>query len=297
MSAAPELRIVTTIPKLKARPADSHKGDYGRVLIIAGSRGMAGAAGLAGASALRSGAGLVRVASPLEVQPTVATFEPSYMTWPLAQDEHGQIDFEHAKADLERLIAQSDVVAVGPGLGRSASLDKLVGWLVEHVAVPLVLDADALNAVGSNLAVLNGRKAPTILTPHPGEFSRLTEKTVADVQANRSSHAALLARKIEAPVVVVLKGHGTIVTDGEQAYVNGSGNPGMATGGSGDCLTGIISAILGQGLSPFDACVLGTYAHGLAGDMARDQSGVIGMIAGDIVDSLGDVFYHLGTED
>ncbi len=297
MAAAPELRVVTTIPKLKARPADSHKGDYGRVLIIAGSRGMAGAAGLAGAAALRSGAGLVRVASPAEIQPTVATFEPSYMTWPLSQDDHGQIDFERAKADLERLVAQSDVVAVGPGLGRSASLDRLVGWLVEHVAVPLVLDADALNALGSQISILNKRKAPTVLTPHSGEFSRLIQKTVAEVQANRASLAASLANHTETPLVVVLKGHGTIVTDGHQAYVNGSGNPGMATGGSGDCLTGVIAAILGQKLSPFDACVLGTYAHGLAGDMARDQSGVIGMIAGDIVDGLGDVFYHLGTED
>jgi NAD(P)H-hydrate epimerase len=297
MSSAPELEIITAVPRLRPRAADSHKGDFGRVLVIAGSRGMAGAAGLVGASALRSGAGLVRVACPVEVQPTVAGLEPSYMTWPLAQDEQGRIDFARARSELERWIAASDVVAAGPGLGRSPGLDQLVGWLVEHVAVPLVLDADALNALVGETDRLRSRTQATIVTPHPGEFARLTGRPATEIQADRPAHAAALARASAGTLIVVLKGQGTVVTDGLRLYVNGSGNPGMATGGSGDCLTGVIAALLGQRLAPFDAAVLGVYAHGLAGDIARDQSGMVGLIAGDIVDSLPDAFYHLGVDE
>ena len=295
MSNAHDLQIVKALPQLKPRAADSHKGDFGRVLIIAGSRGMAGAAALAGASALRSGAGLVRIASPSEVQPTVASFEPSYMTWPLAQDDLGQIDFEKARPDLERLVSQSDVIAVGPGLDLSDSLDRLISWLFSHVQTPLLVDADALNSLATQPGILNSRSGPTILTPHPGEFARLTGASVQEIQGDRVEHAAKLARKGK-NLVVVLKGQGTVVTDGQHAYINGSGNPGMATGGSGDCLTGVIAALAGQGLTPFDAAVLGTYAHGMAGDIARDQSGMVGMIAGDIVDGLADVFFHIGNE-
>jgi NAD(P)H-hydrate epimerase len=258
---------------------------------------MAGAAALVGASALRSGAGLVRVASPAEVQPSVAVLEPSYMTWPLAQDEHGRIDFARAQADLEHWIGASDVVAAGPGLGRSEGLDRLVAWLIERVAGPLVLDADALNALAGRTSLLKGRPHVTIVTPHPGELARLVGALAADVQVNRTAHAVALAGDASGPLVVVLKGQGTIVTDGARQYVNDTGNPGMATGGSGDCLTGVIAALLGQKLEPFDAAVLGVYVHGLAGDIARDQSGMVGMIAGDIVDSLPDAFFHLGEAE
>lgn len=284
------LRRIEMPPRLPKRPADAHKGMFGHVLVVAGSRGMAGAAGLVGASALRSGAGLVTVASPIEVQPTVAQFEPSYMTWPLAQDLDGRVDFGAVRCELDRLAASATVLAVGPGLGRSEGIAMLVRWVLDSVAIPTVLDADALTAMAGR-PWGSAPTRPIVITPHPGEFARLLGKTTAEVQADREALAAGFAR--EHGLTVVLKGSGTIVTDGERVYVNTSGNPGMATGGAGDVLTGVVAAMLGQGLPPFEAACLGTYAHGLAGDIARDNNGEIGLIAGDIVDALADTFTNL----
>lgn len=290
---ADPLTRIEAIPTLPPRPADSHKGLYGTVLVLAGGRGMAGAAALTGAGALRSGAGLVRIACPSEVQPTVASFEPSYMTYPLPCDDDGLVRFPTAQSVLERLVESADVVAIGPGLGRSADLTALVRWAVETIDKPLVLDADALNALVGATDSLFARTQPVVVTPHPGEFARLTGKTTAEVQADRETAAAELARQGRA-LTVVLKGNGSIVTDGARVFVNPTGNPGMATGGAGDVLTGLIAALIGQKLPTFEASVLGVYAHGLAGDIARDQNGTIGMIAGDIVDALADTFHHLG---
>lgn len=284
------LRRIEMPPRLPKRPADSHKGMYGHVLVIAGGRGMAGAAALVGAAALRSGAGLVKIASPSEVQPTVAQYEPSYMTYPLPQDDEGFVDFAGARPILERLAKPATVLAVGPGLGQAEGIKALVRWVIDSVEVPTVLDADALNALAGHFDV-SASKRPLIVTPHPGEFGRLVGKTTAEVQADREALAANFAR--EHKVVVVLKGSGTIVTDGERVYVNTTGNPGMATGGAGDVLTGVTAAMLGQGFPPFEAACLATYAHGLAGDIARDQNGEVGLIAGDIVDALADTFSHL----
>lgn len=285
-------RTVQSLPKLPPRVADGHKGLYGTVLIVAGGRGMAGAAALAGAGALRSGAGLVRVACAAEVQPTVASFEPSYLTYPLENDADGCIRFEPARRALERLLASASVLAMGPGLGQSDDLRALVRWVVESVKLPTVLDADGLNALAGQIDILGKLQRPLVITPHPGEFSRLTGLPVAQIQADREKHAVELAQRVE-PLIVVLKGAGTVVTDGEKIYVNRTGNPGMARGGSGDVLTGVISAFLGQGLPPFDAAQLGVYVHGLAGDIAREQSGELGMIAGDLVDTLPDALAHL----
>jgi ADP-dependent NAD(P)H-hydrate dehydratase len=285
------LELIKSTPTLPARPRDSHKGRFGSVLILAGSRGMAGAAALCGASALRSGAGLVRVASPAEIQPTVASFEPSYMTYPLPCDDDGLIRFEAARPFLERLIATTDIIAVGPGLGQSDDIRQLVRFLITATAKPLVIDADGLNALVSQTDLLAGLGRPVVLTPHPGEFSRLIGVDTANVQANRVELAAKLARVSE-PLVVVLKGSNTVVTDGSRYFVNATGNPGMATGGSGDVLTGVIAALLGQKLPAFEAAQLGVFIHGLAGDIARDQNGEIGLIAGDIVDALPDAFVH-----
>jgi ADP-dependent NAD(P)H-hydrate dehydratase len=284
------LRRIEMPPRLPKRSADSHKGMYGHVLVIAGGRGMAGAAGLVGASALRSGAGLVRIASPVEVQPTVAQYEPSYMTYPLPQDDDGFVDFAKAQPTLEQLAKPATVLAVGPGLGQAEGIKALVRWVIESVEVPTVLDADALNALGDK-PDFTASKRPLVITPHPGEFGRLLGKSTAEVQADRESLAADFARTHK--VVVVLKGDGTIVTDGERVYVNTTGNPGMATGGAGDVLTGVTAAMLAQKLPAFEAACLATYAHGLAGDIARDQNGEVGMIAGDIVDALADTFTHL----
>jgi ADP-dependent NAD(P)H-hydrate dehydratase len=163
--------------------------------------------------------------------------------------------------------------------------------VVEEVKIPTVLDADALNALAGQTESLADLRRPVVLTPHPGEFARLTGRTVAEIQADREGHAAALAQPDH--VVIVLKGVNTVVTDGHRLYINNTGNPGMATGGAGDVLTGVIAALIGQKLSAFEAAQLGVYVHGLAGDVARDQNGEISLIAGDLVDSLPDAFYHL----
>jgi NAD(P)H-hydrate epimerase len=286
------LERIQTLPTLPKRPADSNKGMYGSVLAIAGGRGMAGAAGLVGAGALRSGAGLVRVACPAEVQPTVASFEPSYMTHPLENDDDGLLRYDPARKAITRLLEKADVLAIGPGLGQSGEIRDLVHWVVEAVKVPTILDADALNALAGQTDTLADLRRPVVITPHPGEFARLTGRSIAEIQADREGHAVALAQAAD-HLVVVLKGANTIVTDGHRLYVNTTGNPGMATGGTGDVLTGVIAALIGQKLPAFEAAQLGVYVHGLAGDIARDQNGEISLIAGDIVDSLADAFYHL----
>jgi NAD(P)H-hydrate epimerase len=289
------LQAVETLPVLGPRPRDSHKGRFGHVLIVAGSRGMAGAAGLCGASTLRAGAGLVRIACPAEVQPTVASFEPSYMTYPLPADDDGIIAFDRSQPILERLIAPADVIALGPGLGQSEQIRRLVRFLITATDKPLVIDADGLNALAGQTELLSRLSRPVILTPHPGEFARLSGTKVSEVQSERVEHAAKLAA-VSDPLVIVLKGTGTVVSDGRRYYINTTGNPGMATAGSGDVLTGVIAALLGQKLPAFEAAQLGVFIHGLAGDVARDQNGEVGLIAGDIVDALPDAFVHAAPD-
>jgi NAD(P)H-hydrate epimerase len=213
------------------------------------------------------------------------------MTYPLPGDENGMIQLDPARPALERLIAPVDVVAVGPGLGQSDELRRLLSFLITGTDKPLVIDADGLNALVGQTDLLSRLDRPVILTPHPGEFARLAGLQTASVQQDRVGRAAALAALSE-PLVVVLKGAGTVVTDGQRYYINTTGNPGMATAGAGDVLTGVIAALLAQQLPPFEAAQLGTYIHGLAGDVARDQNGEVGMIAGDIVDALPDAFVH-----
>jgi NAD(P)H-hydrate epimerase len=214
------------------------------------------------------------------------------MTYPLPDDADGRIDFDPSRPVLERLLAPADVVAVGPGLGQSGGIRGLLRFLVTATDRPLVIDADGLNALAGQTEILAGLDRPVILTPHPGEFGRLVGKETAGIQADRIGEAAALAATSE-HLVVVLKGAGTVVTDGRRYFVNTTGNPGMATGGTGDVLTGIITALLAQRLPAFEAAQLGVFVHGLAGDIARDHDGEIGMIAGDLVDALPDAFVHL----
>lgn len=274
------LSRITQLPSLPARPADSNKGTFGRILVVAGSRGMSGAAVLCGSAALRGGAGLVRVATPREVWPIVAAGNPCYMTVPLAQDEAGHVT-ETARIALLDAARASDVIALGPGLGRGPQLTQLVEELVTRVTVPLVLDADGLNACVDRPHILDDRSAPLIITPHPGEFGRVLGKSTVDVQAAREELATAFARQHK--LIVLLKGHGTIVTDGSRVYVNATGNPGMATAGSGDVLTGLIAALLGQKLDLFAAAQLGAHVHGLAGDLASAALGQRGLIASDLL--------------
>jgi len=288
----PTVEIVRQLPSLSARRADSHKGDFGRVLVVAGSRGMAGAAILSGSAALRGGAGIVRLAVPHEILPTVAAGNPCYMTVPLPGDDHGRLG-DAARDGLLELAQAHDVIAVGPGLNRSPVLTALLAVLLAQVSKPVVLDADGLNAFADHPERLRQRTAPLILTPHPGELARLVHLEIAEVQAKRRELAVGFARAHN--VVVVLKGHGTLVTDGHYLYENNTGNPGMATPGSGDVLTGLVAALLGQGLAPFAAAQLGVYLHGLSGDLARADLGEVSLIATDLIAYLPKAFVkHLG---
>ncbi len=272
-----EIQRITTLPKLQPRRADAHKGNFGRVLIVAGSRGMSGAAVLSGSAALRSGAGLVTVACPPDIWPIVAASNPCYMTLPLAD------------GDMKPLLdaaAIADVVVVGPGLGRSPFVNDLVKALQANCK-RLLLDADALNALAVPPNLLSSQAA-RIFTPHPGEFSRLAGISANDIQDRREKETIAFAQKFAG--VLVLKGSGTLVCDGQRLYQNTTGNPGMATAGSGDVLSGLIGALWGQGLPAFEAAQLGVYLHGLAGDLARDQLGETSLTAADLLDYLPKAF-------
>jgi len=285
---------VLPLPPLPPREADAHKGDFGRALLIGGSRGMSGAIALAGMAALRGGAGLVTLGVPDACLDTVAGFDPSYMTAPLACDDAGRIRAE-AVEEILRLASAANAIACGPGLSRSPQLTGLVARLYQTLPQPLVLDADALNALASLGVPGSAPPAPRILTPHPGEFRRL-----AGVSEARMSRADLCDRAIEMAVrcgwVLVLKGHRTLVTDGRRVTYNPSGNPGMATGGSGDVLTGVITALICQGLSAFEAAQLGVYVHGLAGDLAAEELGQVSLIARDLIKYLPPAFRQLADE-
>lgn len=287
MSPTPPLHVVTEVPHLPPRPLDSNKGTFGRVLIVAGSCGMSGAAVLCASAALRGGAGLVRLAVPEGILTIVAASNPCYTTAPLPQDEHGRLSAA-ALPELLELVRGNGVAALGPGLGQSAAIGDTIVSILEQTATPLVLDADALNVVVGRLGALHKHRGPVVLTPHPGEFARLVGCDIAAVQAHRQELAAGFARTHG--VVVVLKGYGTVVTDGRRVYVNTTGNPGMASGGTGDVLCGLIAALLGQQLETFAAAQLGVYLHGRAGDLARQQIGEVSLIATDLLDFLPQAF-------
>jgi len=283
------------LPKLPPRSAESHKGDYGRVLVVGGSRGMAGAAALAGQAALRSGAGLVTLAVPQSIQATVATFEPSYMTLSFGAAQDDSLRGEDVD-DVLQAADQMTAIALGPGLGTAAETAGLVHELYGRVAQPMVVDADGLNVLASDLDQIQSPVAPRILTPHPGEFQRLAGEKCADILAERAKQAATFCRRDSTgQTTVVLKGHQTIVTDGQRYAVNTTGNPGMATGGTGDCLTGVIVALLAQGFSSWEAARLGVHIHGLAGDLAASRLGQVSMIASDLIEYLSPAFQeHVG---
>jgi ADP-dependent NAD(P)H-hydrate dehydratase len=275
------------LPILPPRNSDAHKGDFGTALIIGGSRGMSGAAGLAGMAALRGGAGLVRVAVPEVCLETVAGFEPCFTTIPLPCDELGRITFA-AIPILREEIKKATAVALGPGLGQSDDIVKLVGLLFAEIEKPMIVDADGLNALALLPAelFLEVHSGPRVLTPHPGEFARLiARKLEGDA---REQAAVDLAAK--SGTVVLLKGHRTLITDGHRRAFNTTGNPGMATGGSGDVLTGLVTALLCQHLPPFDAARLAAHLHGLAGDLAAKERGEVSLIARDLIEFLPQAF-------
>jgi NAD(P)H-hydrate epimerase len=267
------------LPRLAPRAPDSHKGTFGHALIIGGSRGMAGAVGLASMSCLRSGAGLVTAATSSAVQASVAGFEPSLMTVPLPHDDAGRI-VPVAMSVLAEHLEKATAIGLGPGLGQSDALTELVGQLYQTVKQPMVVDADALNVLSKQPAILPHAAGPRVFTPHPGEFARLTGRDKIPLDQRETLARDFAHRN---GIVLVLKGHRTVITDGTQLALNATGNPGMATGGTGDVLTGLITSLLCQQLAPYDAARLGCHVHGLAGDLAADELGQISLIASDLV--------------
>jgi NAD(P)H-hydrate epimerase len=268
------------------RRSDTHKGTYGHVLVVAGSHGKSGAAAMSALGALRAGAGLVTVATRSEVVESVLGHAPEVMGWPL--ENRGPLGM----ADLEPLLEaaeKKDVLVIGPGIPRGEETTKLLGELLSRVNAPAVLDADALNAVAQDLDVLGRAKGPLVLTPHPGEMSRLTGVPTKDLQKARVEVARDFARTHG--VTLVLKGARTLIAheDGT-VYVNPTGNPGMATGGMGDVLSGVLGALLGQGLKLPEAAWTAVYAHGLSADLMVARRGRLGLIATDVAKGMCNVW-------
>jgi NAD(P)H-hydrate epimerase len=289
----PRLELLTRDrirPLISPRAADAHKGDFGRVLIVAGSRGKTGAAILAARGALRSGAGLVTVAMPAGVLPIIAAHAPEYMTEGLSETGDGTVD---VTAVDQVLALDADVIAVGPGLGRGPAVTRFVRELVDRSEAPLVLDADALNAFADVPAALIAREGrELIITPHPGEMARLVGGAVDDVQANRLGLARDFASRHR--LYLILKGHRTLIaTPDGKVFVNPTGRPGMATGGTGDVLAGMLAAWLAQLLDAEAACRLAVYLHGAAGELADADEGEVSMTAGDLAEHIGDAILEL----
>ena len=277
---------------LPARPTDSHKGTFGRAVIVGGQYGMAGAPLLATRAALRCGVGLAEAAVPRSIYPILAGAVPEAIFTPLPENEAGQLDETALPPLLKRLNGTSSLV-LGCGLGQGAGVRALVRELLTAAGCPLVLDADGINAVDTHILSQEEGRGPRILTPHPGEMARLCGLTVAKVQADRAELAAKTAREWQA--VVVLKGHHTVIAgpDGRLA-VNPTGNPGMATGGSGDVLAGMIGGLLAQGVPPWEAAAAGAYLHGLAGDRATKALSRTALLPSDIIGELCGLFADWG---
>ncbi|MBV9573498.1 MAG: NAD(P)H-hydrate dehydratase [Acidobacteriales bacterium] len=279
---------------IKPRPADSNKGNFGHVLVTGASVGMSGSAAMAGMAALRSGAGLVTIACPKSALPTVASFHPELMTRPLEETDAGSIAMRALDyGRLDELVKGKTVLAIGPGVSRNAETSEFVRTIVKKYDMPIVLDADGLNAFEGYTHELSGAERPLVITPHPGEMARLLGSSVREIQSDRLE----AARKFAADhnLIVVLKGHRTLIAQPNgEVWVNPTGNPGMATGGTGDILTGIIASLIGQNPNRIvDAVVAATYIHGLAGDVACEIKGEQSLVATDLITFLPDAFRRI----
>ncbi len=267
--------VQNCIPK---RDPWAHKGDFGKILLLCGSKGYTGAAALAAMGALRSGGGLVYLGVP----ESIYTIEAIKLTEPIVfplPDENGMLSV-NAEVEVRKNLLGKDSVLIGPGLGQSEGTFRAVQTVLKHFNGPVILDADGINVIASHKDIVRGRTSPTILTPHDGEFCRLFGRKPVD----RIKDAATLA--LELGTVVLLKGHETIITDGKHCYINKTGNAGMAVGGSGDVLSGIILGLLGQGLTPLLAAACGAWLHGAAGDICEQEIGQLGMLPSDMLQVL-----------
>ena len=263
---------------LPDRDIHFHKGNFGKILLLCGSRGYTGAAALAAMGALRSGAGLVYLGVPDCIYEIEAAKLTEPIVLPLA-DSDGTYATSAIKEISARLV-NMDAVLIGPGIGQSQGSADVVSYVLSEYAGPIVLDADGINLIAKHKDILRGRTGPTILTPHAGEFARLSGRRIGD----RITDAVNLANDLG--VIVLLKGHETVITDGETTYVNKTGNPGMAVGGSGDVLAGVIVSLIGQGITPLLAAACGAWLHGAAGDLCAREIGQYGMLPSDMLNAL-----------
>jgi NAD(P)H-hydrate epimerase len=293
---------VKSLPKLIPRKKNTHKGNYGRVLVLAGSPGMTGAAYLCCKAALKSGSGLVTLGIPKSLNFIMETKLTCVMTHPLPETKALTLS-NRGREEILKLCERHDVVALGPGLSQQPETKNLILWLIKTIGRSIVIDADGINALTGKLHILYNIKKNVVLTPHPGEMSRLINLDSAkDVQKKRLNIATQFVKSIHEQLgkgkdfILVLKGDKTIVADYNKVYINRTGNSGMATAGAGDVLTGIIVSLIGQGFNVFDASQLGVHIHGLAGDMASKKKGEVSMIASDILDCLPDAFIRYGKE-
>ncbi len=268
---------------LPVRDRYAHKGNFGRAVLLCGAVGYTGAAALAARAALRCGSGLVTVLTPRAVYPIIAGKLDEAMVRPVACDEAGRVSLK-AKNEILTQLEKADCALIGPGLGRSEELDALIPVIIRSAHCPIVLDADGLNAVAGHINVLREASAPVILTPHDGEYARLMPDEPPLPRTDLAARCKAAARLADRTgCVVLLKGHRTVITDGKKYYANYTGNPGMATGGSGDVLAGMIVSLLGQGVRPPEAAALGAYLHGAAGDLCAEELGECGLLAGDLI--------------
>lgn len=273
-----KLTANTVSELLPNRKPDTHKGDYGKILLLCGSRGFTGAAVLSALGALRSGAGLVYLGVPESIYAIEAIKLTEPIVFPLP-DENGMISCVAAE-QVRKMLPQMDAVLIGPGLGQSNGTDCLLQTVLNNFSGPVVIDADGINLISKHIHMLRERTGITILTPHAKEFERIG----GDLSKDRVDAALEFALRWKC--ILLLKGHHTVVTDGVHTYINPTGNPGMAVGGSGDVLAGIIASLLGQGIEPLEAAACGAYLHGQAGDICAQEIGQYGMLPSDMLNVL-----------
>ena len=273
-----ELNHADVLSILPDRDPWAHKGCFGKVLLLCGSLGFTGAAALAARGALRSGAGLVYLGVPESIYAIEAMKLDEPIVFPLP-DAAGKLSGD-AIPEIMQYLPRMDAILIGPGMGQSESILKVVKTVLENFHGPVVVDADGINVLSAHTDLLRGRAFPTIVTPHDVEFTRLG----GNISVDRVESAAALA--IDLGCIVLLKGHETVITDGKVCYTNKTGNPGMAVGGSGDVLAGIIVSLLGQGISPLEAAACGAWLHGAAGDLCAEKLGQYGMLPSDMVEAL-----------
>lgn len=270
-----ELTHDDVLKLLPERNPKAHKGDFGKVLLLCGSKGYTGAAALAAMGALRTGSGLVYLGVPESIYTIEAVKLTEAIVFPLP-DENGAMAASAVKT-VSEMLDKMDAVLIGPGMGQSEGARTVLETVLQSAACPVVVDADGINLLSKHKDILRGRTAPTVLTPHEGEFQRLA----GPINDSRESAAKNLAEQLQ--TIVVLKGHHTVISDGRNHYRNLTGNPGMAVGGSGDVLAGIIVSLLGQGLTPMEAAACGAWLHGAAGDICAEEIGQYGMLPTDML--------------